>query len=53
MEANSIYEQERQAKVAKLREIGVDPYGSRTEGVEPLAKIKAMYEAGMGHDGGR
>ncbi|HEX8323708.1 MAG TPA: lysine--tRNA ligase [Tepidisphaeraceae bacterium] len=48
----SIYEQERRAKLNKLRELGVDPYGQRTEGVQPLAAVKALYTPEMGHDGG-
>jgi lysyl-tRNA synthetase, class II len=48
----SAYEQERRAKLAQLRELGVDPYGSAIAGIKPLARIRAMYEASMGHDGG-
>ena len=48
----SIYEQERRAKLNKLRELGVDPYGQHTEGVQPLATVKALYTPEMGHDGG-
>jgi lysyl-tRNA synthetase class 2 len=48
------HEQEhiRREKLAKLRELGVDPYGARTEGLQPLAPIKASYTAAMGHDAG-
>src|SRR5438477_6012896 len=53
MEDNiSIYEQERREKRQKLRDLGVDPYGQRTEGIQPLAQIKALYTPEMGHDGG-
>src|SRR4051812_30945562 len=48
----SEYERERRAKLQKLRELGVDPYGSRIEGIKPLAEIKASYRPEMGHDGG-
>jgi lysyl-tRNA synthetase, class II len=48
----SEYEQERRGKAAALRELGVDPYGGRTENVRPLAEIKASYRTEMGHDGG-
>jgi lysyl-tRNA synthetase, class II len=48
----SSYEQERREKRDKLRQLGVDPYGGRTEGVQPLAGIKALYRPEMGHDGG-
>src|SRR2546423_3748120 len=48
----NLYEQERREKLAKLREIGIDPYGGRTEGIAPLRQIKSMYTAQMGHDAG-
>jgi lysyl-tRNA synthetase class 2 len=48
----SEYEQERRQKAQKLRELGVDPYGQRTEGIQPLAEVKALYQPPMGHDGG-
>jgi lysyl-tRNA synthetase class 2 len=48
----SEYERERRAKLQKLRELGVDPYGSRIEGITPLAEIKASYKPEMGHDSG-
>lgn len=48
----SIYEQERRAKLQKLRDLGVDPFGQRTEGLAPLASIKEQYKPEMGHDGG-
>src|SRR4051812_11127002 len=46
------YEHERRGKLAKLREIGVDPYGSTEQDVQPLAQVKSKYTAEMGHDGG-
>jgi lysyl-tRNA synthetase class 2 len=46
------YEQERRQKRDKLRELGIDPYGGREAGVQPLAEIKAMYQPEMGHDAG-
>ena len=30
----------------------MDPYGSRTEGLQPLGPIKASYTSAMGHDSG-
>src|SRR5438105_15831644 len=51
-EPSNTYEQERRAKLGKLRELGIDPYGQRTQGVRPLAEIRAMYKPEMGHDGG-
>jgi lysyl-tRNA synthetase, class II len=52
MEPTSHYEQERRQKLAKLRELGVEPYGQRTAGIQPLAAIKSLYKTEMGHDGG-
>jgi len=52
MEATSHYEQERRQKLAKLRELGIEPYGQRTAGIQPLATIKSLYKPEMGHDGG-
>jgi lysyl-tRNA synthetase class 2 len=51
---DEIHHQEaiRREKVAKLRELGVDPYGSTAGGITPLAQIKGSYTAAMGHDGG-
>jgi lysyl-tRNA synthetase, class II len=46
------YEQERRQKRDRLRELGIDPYGGREEGVRPLLEIKNLYQAEMGHDGG-
>jgi lysyl-tRNA synthetase class 2 len=48
----SIYERERREKLAKLRELGVDPYGAHTEGLRALAEIKAEFKPEMGHDAG-
>ncbi len=48
----SIYEQERRAKLQKLRDLGIDPFGQRTDGLAPLASIKEQYKPEMGHDGG-
>jgi lysyl-tRNA synthetase class 2 len=52
VEESNQYEIERRQKLQKLRELGVEPYGRRTEGVMPLAQIKASYATEMGHDGG-
>jgi lysyl-tRNA synthetase, class II len=46
------YEQERRGKLKALRDLGVEPYGGRTQNVRPLADIKALYNQEMGHDGG-
>jgi lysyl-tRNA synthetase class 2 len=51
-EPTNPYELERRQKLQKLRDLGVDPYGSRTEGVTPLNAIKSSYNPEMGHDGG-
>jgi lysyl-tRNA synthetase, class II len=52
MQDQSPYEQERRQKLQKLRELNIDPYGQRTEGITALGQIKAMYKPEMGHDGG-
>lgn len=49
--ANSIQDVRRQ-KLSRLRELGVDPFGGRENGVQPLAQIKKTYLAEMGPDGG-
>ncbi len=52
------YEQERRSKLQKLRDLigpdgkPIDPYGQRTEGVQPLADIKAQHKPEFGQDGG-
>ncbi len=46
------YEKERRQKMQKLRELGLDPYGSRESGITPLATIRKTYAPEMGHDGG-
>jgi lysyl-tRNA synthetase, class II len=48
----SSYEQERRQKIAKLREIGVDPYGATTANVQPLATVRAQHKPEFGQDGG-
>src|SRR3954463_7970811 len=48
----SEYEQERREKLRRLRELGVDPYGQRTENVRPLREIRELYKPDMGHDAG-
>ena len=48
----SIYERERREKRDKLRAMGVDPYGGRTEGVQPLKDVRAQHKAEFGQDGG-
>jgi lysyl-tRNA synthetase class 2 len=50
--STSQYEQDRRTKRDRLRELGVDPYGERVEGIRPLADVKATYQPEMGHDGG-
>jgi lysyl-tRNA synthetase, class II len=51
-ETSNSYEQERRQKRDKLRDLGIDPYGSRETGLRPLADIKQSYAPEMGHDGG-
>jgi len=49
---SSIYERERRDKAQKLRELGMDPYGGRTEGILPLAEVRALHKTEFGQDGG-
>jgi lysyl-tRNA synthetase class 2 len=51
-QATNSYEQERRQKLARLREMGIDPYGGRTEGVQTLADVRALFKPEMGQDGG-
>jgi lysyl-tRNA synthetase class 2 len=51
-QATNSYEQERRQKLARLREMGIDPYGGRVEGVQPLADVRALFKPEMGQDGG-
>ncbi|HEX4792615.1 MAG TPA: lysine--tRNA ligase [Humisphaera sp.] len=46
------YEQERRSKMDRLRELGVDPFGGREEGVQSLSVVKSLYTQEMGHDAG-
>lgn len=48
----NIYEAERRAKLQKLRELGIDPYGQHVENVRPLKEIKDSFKTEFGHDGG-
>ena len=48
----SEYERERREKLERLRQLGIDPFGQRTAGVQALASIKEQYKPEMGHDAG-
>src|SRR4051812_49907501 len=48
----STYERERREKREKLRALGIDPYGERTENVQPLADVRALHRPDFGQDGG-
>ena len=49
----SIYERERRDKREKLRAMNLDPYGGRTEGVQPLEDVQAHCTSrNSGQDGG-
>jgi len=50
-QGDSSYEQERRAKVQKLRELGVDPFGQRTENIS-ACRSEIVVHAGDGHDAG-
>ncbi len=38
------FEQQRQEKLSRIAALGVDPYGSRYDEVEPTASVKARYK---------
>jgi lysyl-tRNA synthetase class 2 len=40
------FEQQRQEKLSQIKELGLDPYGSRYENVEPAEAIKARFKDG-------
>jgi lysyl-tRNA synthetase class 2 len=42
----SKFEQQRQEKLARARELGVEPYGNRYEGTEPAKEIKGRFKEG-------
>jgi lysyl-tRNA synthetase class 2 len=48
----SIYERERREKRQKLRDLGIEPYGSATPSVQPLADVRALHKPEFGQDGG-
>jgi lysyl-tRNA synthetase, class II len=50
--SQSLYEQERRQKLQKLRDLGVDPFGGRVEGLTPLDRIRAAHKPEFGQDGG-
>ena len=51
-DVTNAFEQERRSKRDKLRDLGVDPYGQRTENVLPLKEARALHEPEFGQDGG-
>ena len=51
-EIPNLYEQERRQKLQKLRELGVEPYGSAMTGLRPREEVRGLYKPEMGHDGG-
>jgi lysyl-tRNA synthetase class 2 len=40
------FEQQRQEKLARIEQLGLDPYGSRYENVEPAASARTRYRDG-------
>jgi lysyl-tRNA synthetase class 2 len=40
------FEQQRQEKLSQIEQLGLDPYGSRYENVEPAASARARYQDG-------
>jgi len=39
-------ERQRQERLARIRELGIDPYGGRYDGAEPAAQVKLRYKDG-------
>ena len=46
------YEQERRDKLRKLRDLGIDPYGQRIDGLDTLEAIREQHSPDHGQDGG-
>jgi lysyl-tRNA synthetase class 2 len=42
----SQFERQRQEKLSRIRELGIDPYGGKYEGAEPAADIKGRFRDG-------
>jgi len=40
------FEQQRQEKLSRIKELGIDPYGGRDEGAEPAEDIKCRFKQG-------
>ncbi len=51
-ENTSVYEQERRQKAQKLRELGVDPFGGRVDGLMPISEARGQHKPEFGQDGG-
>lgn len=51
-ESIGVYEQERRAKLQKLRELGIEPFGGRAVGVSSIETIRAMHKAEFGQADG-
>ena len=39
-------QRQRQEKLARIKELGIDPYGGRFDGAEPAAQVKSRYKEG-------
>jgi lysyl-tRNA synthetase class 2 len=39
-------ERQRQEKLGRIKELGIDPYGARFDGAEPAAQVKSRYKEG-------
>jgi lysyl-tRNA synthetase class 2 len=45
-EEKAKFERQRQEKLARIRELGVEPYGGRYDGVEAAAEVKGRFKDG-------
>jgi lysyl-tRNA synthetase class 2 len=46
------YEQDRRAKLQRMRELGIDPFGGRVAGLTSVAQVRAAHKSEFGQDGG-
>ncbi len=42
----SKFERQRQEKLSRIKELGIEPYGSRYEGAEPAEDVKSVFTDG-------
>ena len=45
MHETSQHEHDRRVKASKFKELGIDPFGSRYDGLSALSDVRAAYDA--------